>query len=107
MSPLYPYIPAPELGSEPVSRWRGAARYLMDWRVSLSTAERACCCASKPAVVAIMPPAAGRPLPTDLLLCSNHYRASGQALAAAHAAVLDTNGVPLTPYTQELLRPRG
>jgi hypothetical protein len=53
-------------------------------------AERACCCPAKPRVVAIMPPASGRPHQTDLLLCGHHYRASRQALAAAGAVVAET-----------------
>jgi hypothetical protein len=48
---------------------------------------RACCCPARPVVRVIMPPTAGRPYSTDLLLCGHHYRISGQALAAAGATV--------------------
>jgi hypothetical protein len=47
--------------------------------------ERACCCPSHPTVLVVMPPTAARPHETDLLLCGHHYRASRDALAAAHA----------------------
>lgn len=69
---------------------------LVDWRASLKRAERACCCPARPAVVVIMPAAAGRPYPIDLLLCRHHYRACADALAAAGAAVFDTRGLPVT-----------
>jgi hypothetical protein len=46
---------------------------------------RARCCPAKPAVLVIMPPASGRPQPTELLLCWYHYRASQRSLAAARA----------------------
>jgi len=50
-------------------------------------ASRACCCPARPVVRVVMPPAAGRPHDTDLLLCGHHYRVSSQALAAAGATV--------------------
>lgn len=49
--------------------------------------DRACCCPAHPVVRVIMPPAAGRPHPTDLLLCGHHYRVSREALAKAGACV--------------------
>jgi hypothetical protein len=58
-------------------------------------AGRSCCCSAKPLVVALIPPAPGRPHPTDLLLCGHHYRASRAALAAAGAIVMDTHGRPV------------
>jgi hypothetical protein len=61
------------------------------------TAERACCCPAKPAVVAVLPPAPGRDHETDLLLCGHHYRASRKALEAAGATVLAEEGLPVTP----------
>ena len=59
---------------------------------ALWTAERACCCPAKPAVVAVLPPAPGRDHETDLLLCGHHYRASRDALAAAGATVMAEGG---------------
>lgn len=59
-------------------------------------ASRSCCCPSRPAVVALMPPAKGRQHHTDLLLCGHHYRASRRALAAAGARVTDLDGNPVT-----------
>jgi hypothetical protein len=58
-------------------------------------ADRACCCAAKPAVIAIIPEGNGHRAPTDLLLCGHHYRASRAALAARGATLLDANGYPL------------
>jgi hypothetical protein len=63
----------------------------IDWRAA-RRASRACCCPARPAVLAVIPPAAGRPDPTDLLLCGHHYRASRRALASAGVMVLDMNG---------------
>lgn len=83
-------------------RWpaeAGSARsrtHLIDWH-AIRQADRACCCPAKPVVVAVMPPSAGRPNQTDLLLCGHHYRVSRQALRRAGAFVLDVNGVPLGP----------
>jgi hypothetical protein len=54
--------------------------------------DRACCCPAQPVVRAIMPPAAGRPHPVDLLLCGHHYRVSRQALAAAGADIFSLPG---------------
>jgi hypothetical protein len=63
----------------------------LDWD-ALRLAGRSCCCLASPAVVAVMPPAPGRPHETDLLLCMHHYRAAAPALAAAGATVLDFGG---------------
>jgi hypothetical protein len=57
-------------------------------------ADRACCCPAQAMVRVILPPTATRPHETELLLCGHHYRASRQALAAAHAAVCE---LPWTP----------
>ena len=55
-------------------------------------AERACCCPARPVVRVLMPPAAARPHPVDLLLCGHHYRVSRNALAAAGAIAFDKSG---------------
>ena len=55
-------------------------------------ADRACCCAAQPAVVAVLPAGNGRPAETDLLLCGHHYRASKATLAATGATILDVRG---------------
>jgi hypothetical protein len=59
-------------------------------------AGRSCCCSARPVVIAVMPPASGRPHQTDLLLSGHQYRASRQALAAAGAMVVDVAGSPVT-----------
>ena len=46
-----------------------------------------------------MPPAAGRPHETELLLCGHHYRVSRAALAAAHARVEELRAGEATPRT--------
>jgi hypothetical protein len=65
-----------------------SASYLIKWHAA-RRADHACCCIARPAVVVLMPPTAGRPHETDLLLCGHHYRISKQALAAVGATVLD------------------
>ncbi len=72
-------------------RLPAAAAPGIDWR-ALSTAERACCCPAKPAVVVLIPATAGRDHPTDLLLCGHHYRVARAALAAASAMAFDRSG---------------
>ena len=67
----------------------------IDWH-SARLAGRACCCSAKPAIIAIMPPAAGRPHSTDLLLCAHHYRASRPALRDAGATMVDLAGRRVT-----------
>jgi hypothetical protein len=57
-------------------------------------ADRSCCCVAKAVVRVVMPPAPARPHKTELLLCGHHYRVSRQALAAAHASVVELPGVP-------------
>jgi hypothetical protein len=75
----------------------------VDWRASLRRADHACCCPAQPSVVVIMPPVPGRPHPVDLLLCRHHYRVCAHALAVAGAAVLGTDGVPLTEQPRPLV----
>ena len=65
-------------------------------------AGRSCCCSAWPVVIAVMPPASGRPHQTDLLLCGHHYRVSRRALAAAGAMVVDMAGSPVTGSTWSL-----
>jgi len=57
-------------------------------------ADRSCCCVAKAVVGVVMPPTPARPHETELLLCGHHYRVSRQALAAAHARVVELPGVP-------------
>jgi hypothetical protein len=68
----------------------------IDWR-AVKLANRACCCPSRPAVIAIVPPSPTRPHSTELLLCGHHYRRSRDALAAAGATVLDPGATPVAP----------
>ncbi len=68
----------------------------IDWR-AVRRAERSCCCASRPAVIAVMPRSPGRPRSTELLLCGHHYRGSRRELEAAGATVLDPSGTPVSP----------
>jgi hypothetical protein len=81
-----------------------ASVHLIDWRAA-RRADRACCCTARPVVIAVMPPARGRPHQTDLLLCGHHYRTSRLALTAAGAAVVDMHGDQLDldewPGTQD------
>jgi hypothetical protein len=72
------------------------ARLAVDWR-AVRLADRSCCCPSRPAVIAVVPPSPGRPHATELLLCGHHYRLSRRALAAAGAAVLAASGTEVTP----------
>jgi hypothetical protein len=69
--------------------------HAIDWRKA-RLAGCACCRSAKPAVIAVMPPTASRPHPTELLLCGHHYRASRLALDRAGATVLDLAGRPVT-----------
>jgi hypothetical protein len=61
----------------------------------LTVADRSCCCAARPAVTVIMPPAPGRSHQVDLLLCGHHYQAGRAALRAARATAYDEAGVPI------------
>ncbi len=63
----------------------------IDWRAA-RLAGRSCCCSARPVVIAVMPPSASRPHPTDLLLCRHHYRVSRNALRLAGATVVDMAG---------------
>jgi hypothetical protein len=62
-------------------------------------AGRSCCCPARPALIAVMPPASGRPHQSDLLLCGHHYRLSRRALAIAGAMVMDMAGSTVTGST--------
>jgi hypothetical protein len=57
-----------------------------------SLADQACCCVARAVVQVVMPPTAGRPHETELLLCGHHYRLSRAALSAAHASVHELAG---------------
>lgn len=46
-------------------------------------------------VIAVIPPTADRPDPTDLLLCWHHYRASKKSLAATGALLVGIDGAPI------------
>lgn len=61
-------------------------------RVAPGWPGRACCCPAAPMVRVVMPETADRPCSVDLYLCGHHYRASRDALAAAHASVYDSHG---------------
>ena len=54
--------------------------------------DQACCCVARAVVRVVMPPTADRPHETELLLCGHHYRASRDALSAAHATVRELAG---------------
>jgi hypothetical protein len=69
---------------------------LIDWPAA-RRADRACCCTAGPVVIAVVPPAHGRPHQTDLLLCGHHYRVSRQSLTAAGAVMVDMAGDQLDP----------
>jgi hypothetical protein len=94
---LHPSDTAPETAQAEVLHSDGGTQppgaHAIDWR-SARLAGRACCCSAKPTIIAVMPPAASRPHPTDLLLCGHHYRASRHALDLAGATVLDLDGQP-------------
>jgi hypothetical protein len=75
-----PITPEPDCGYTPAPRYR----------------DRACCCAARPAVVAVLPPSAGRLTETDLLFCGHHYRGLLPALAGQGATIFDIGGHPLT-----------
>jgi hypothetical protein len=94
---------AAQRDESPERRRPAAARNAIDWR-ALKNADRACCCAARPVVVAVLPPAPGRDHPTDLLLCGHHYQVSRLALAAADAAVLTESGRPVMPQSTALVR---
>jgi hypothetical protein len=81
--------PAPadqHAAAEPVAVFTPVARH----------SDRACCCAALPAVIAVLPPSAGRPNVTELLLCGHHYRACLLLLATQGATILGIAGHPLT-----------
>ena len=59
------------------------------WSGPHDLGDRACCCPARPVVRVLIRPAPARPHSVDLLLCGHHYRASGAALAAAGAVIMD------------------
>lgn len=69
------------------------ASYAGLWRASARSADRAGCCPARPSVIVVIPPAATRPHPTDLLLCRHHYRMHRTALVAAGAAIYETDAI--------------
>lgn len=73
--------------------------------VALADADRACCCPARPVVTVVMPPAATRPHPVDLLLCGHHFRVSQAALQTADAAVYDRTGMLISAGTSAAGRP--
>ena len=75
----------------------GAAVDQATWSGPLCLADRSCCCPARPVVTVLIPPAAERPHPVDLLLCGHHYLMSRAALAAADAVVIDETGAVLEP----------
>ena len=62
-----------------------------------SLADQACCCVALAVVRVVMPPTAGRPHETELLLCGHHYRLSRATLSAAHASVHELAGNSADP----------
>lgn len=86
--------PARHVAASADTAWPLAAVFCLDWRAA-RRAERSCCCPAKPRVIAIIPPARGRTVFADLLLCWHHYRASRQALAAAGALLAGIDGMPI------------
>jgi hypothetical protein len=106
-SGLRPYRPGPGPGHaesmnarflHPSARKDDSAAALFDAasrQVALpGPADRSCCCVAKAVVRVVMPPTPARPHETELLLCGHHYRVSRQALAAAHASVVELPWVP-------------
>ena len=81
----------------PTAGWPAPPAGAAEWRASLRSASRACCCPARPAVIAVMPPS---PDPTGLLLCRHHYRMHRFALVAAYAAVYEADAV--TPVREAL-----
>jgi hypothetical protein len=72
----------------------------------LDVAARACCCPARPVVTGVMPSAAGRSHPVDLLLCGHHFRVSQASLQAAGADVYDKTGLLIMAGTRTAGTPR-
>ena len=72
----------------------------------LDVGARACCCPARPVVTVVMPPAASRPHPVELLLCGHHFRISQAALQAAGADVYDEAGLLIMAGTRTAGPPR-
>jgi len=75
----------------------GATVNQVTWSWAPRLADRSCCCPARPVVRVLIPPAAERPHPADLLLCGHHYLACRAALAAANAVAIDETGAVLEP----------
>jgi hypothetical protein len=100
--------PLAAVGAAPGLAGHGLSWYLPGWRAVLRRATHACCCPGRPAVIVIMPAAAGRPGPVELLFCSHHYRVNSEPLAAAGALAFDTcHGAPASPETLLAVEARG
>ncbi len=69
---------------------------VQNYQRALQHADRACCCSAQPLVIAVLPPHASRPHPTELLFCRHHYRDLCVPLAVAGAACFDIHGVVVT-----------
>jgi hypothetical protein len=82
-------------GPSSASRVKGAAG-LFDAAAqrgpATSPSGQACCCVAPAVVQVVMPPSAGRPDETELLLCGHHYRISRADLATARATVSELPG---------------
>jgi hypothetical protein len=88
-------IASGQLSQHPRLRAAGTATALT--HAHLRSADRACCCSARPSVIAVMPPAPGRPQSIELLFCRHHYRESQSHLAAMGAMIFDSLGGFLAP----------
>lgn len=63
----------------------------------MATAQQACCCQGRPAVLVLLPRAHADGAVTELLLCARHFRRSVENLDAAGAAVFNSRGALVMP----------
>lgn len=63
----------------------------------MATAQQACCCSARPAVLALVPRPHSDGAVVELLLCARHLRRCLDGLDAAGAAVFDSRGALITP----------
>jgi len=63
----------------------------------MATAQQACCCQARPAVLVLLPRPHADGAVTELLLCARHFRRSLENLDAAGAAVFDSRGTLVMP----------